>query len=108
MEWFLSSSGPDIDPKAGCQLEPSRFVHEFCMWRTNLLTIEREFNNSAPRSLKQWWKDRRRRREWFPFWVAAVVVLLTVVSLLLSLISAVVGVISAKEAVAARGDKNDG
>ena len=107
LKWFQANAGEDIDPNAGCQFEPSRFVQEFCMWRANLLAIEREWDNSSPRSLKQWWKDRRRRREWFPFWVAAIVVILTIVSLLLSLISAVTGVIAAREAVAAREVNNN-
>ena len=106
LKWFQANAGEDIDPNAGCQFEPSRFVQDFYMWRATLLAIEREWNNSSPRSLKHWWKDRRRRREWLPFWVAAIILVLTIISLLLSLISTVAGVISAQEAVAAKKDNN--
>jgi len=104
--WFEKRVGKGIDAAAGDQPSSSSRVLDFCAWRSRLLTLEREFDNSAPRKMSQWWHDRRKRREWFPFWIALVVLILTVFSLILSLISASTGVISAQQSILSNSAKD--
>jgi len=101
IDWFKRCSGEGIDENAGYQLESSRFVHAFCMWRCRLLRIEQEFDNWKPKNLRQMWMDLREPRMWCL--EIGIVVTLTLISLMLSLISSVAGVISAQEAIAEGG-----
>ena len=101
-KWFKQyrkRSKPNIDPKAGdCQGES---IEMDSFWLERLLVLEKAFNHSEPSTLSQWWYDDRKRREWATFWVAFVVLMLTIISLFLTVIQTISGVIGAWAAVKA-------
>jgi len=71
-----------LDPLArGCgQLKlQSRRIENFKYWHDRLVILKQVFDEAEPSSIKQWWCDRRRRVQWYTFWVAALVLALTVV-----------------------------
>jgi hypothetical protein len=57
----------------------SRRIENFRYWHDRLVILKQVFDEAEPSSIKQWWCDRRRRVQWYTFWVAALVLALTVV-----------------------------
>ncbi|KAI1330209.1 hypothetical protein F5Y16DRAFT_363428 [Xylariaceae sp. FL0255] len=47
-----------------------RRVGEYQYWRDRLVTLKEAFDDSQPRSLSQWWHDRRDVTQWYAVWVA--------------------------------------
>jgi hypothetical protein len=58
-------------------------------WQERLREVQKAYDDARPKTLKQWWFDRRNRFEWATFWTAVVVFLLT---LLFGLIGSVTGI----------------
>jgi hypothetical protein len=56
-----------------------RNISCYSFWRERLDILEEEFTESEPRTLSQWWFDRRKRVQWYTFWVAILVLALTIV-----------------------------
>jgi hypothetical protein len=57
--------------EAGRQLiTASRRVGDYNFWKERLLILENEFNNAEPRALVYWWRDKRKRKEWYTFFLA--------------------------------------
>jgi hypothetical protein len=56
-----------------------RQLDNFQFWHDRLIILKEEFDQSRPKTLSQWWHDRRNGVQWYTFWVAAWVLLLTVV-----------------------------
>lgn len=67
----------------------ARSPEKFKFWGQRLITIKMAYDASEPKNLGQWWRDRRRRVEWYTFWVAVLVVFLTI---LFGLIQSITGV----------------
>lgn len=55
-----------------------RQIENFVFWHDRLGILKQVFDEAEPSTLAQWWCDRRRRVQWYTFWVAAIVVTLTV------------------------------
>lgn len=53
-----------------------RFEH-FPFWHDRLVILKQAFDESSPRGLRQWWKDRRNSVQWYTFWVAVLVFAMT-------------------------------
>lgn len=81
-KWFLNKKSKlCLDPTArecGNLSAEQRQINSFKYWRLRLSILKSVFDESEPKSLTQWWNDRRRGERWFTFWIAASVVLLTV------------------------------
>ncbi|UQC84432.1 uncharacterized protein CLUP02_09929 [Colletotrichum lupini] len=78
-----------IDPKAGLLLPVgSKRAEDYNYWLSRLMTLEKEYENYSPRTLRQFMRARRRYRDWTIYWV-------TVTALLLALISTAAGIVSA-------------
>lgn len=90
-----------IDPRAGQLPVASRQAANYNYWLPRLLELEKEFLNYSPRTLRQFLRDRRRYRDWTLYWVGLVALVLTLISSLTGVASAVVG------GLALRDDKND-
>ena len=93
-KWFdkvHSYSGADIDRAAGdVELLPwARCPEKYKYWGQRLSVIRDAYNASEPKDLGQWWHDRRRKVQWYTFWVAILVLVLTIV---FGLIQSVTGV----------------
>jgi hypothetical protein len=51
------------------QLKPhDRQLAHFKYWHDRLVIIKQHFDDSRPKTIKQWWYDDRKRVQWF--WVA--------------------------------------
>jgi hypothetical protein len=81
-KWFLKKSFKCyLDPtaqKCGSLNAEQRQINKFKYWRLRLSILKTVFDESEPKSITQWWNDRRRGERWFTFWIAASVVLLTI------------------------------
>jgi ABC-type Fe3+ transport system permease subunit len=44
-----------------------------------MVILKQAFDDSEPRTVSQWWYDDRKRVQWYTFWVAALVLILTIV-----------------------------
>ena len=69
-----------IDMEAGnChRLNSSqRQIKNFVFWRDRLVLRKRTFDDAEPRNLSQFCWDDRRKTQWFTFWVALMVFILT-------------------------------
>ena len=69
-----------IDAEAGnCdRLNSSqRQIKNFAYWRDRLVLLKRTFDDAEPRNLSQLWWDDRKKTQWFTFWVAVLVFILT-------------------------------
>jgi hypothetical protein len=55
-----------------------RRIEKFEFWQERLVILKQAFDEAEPRTIMQWWCDRRRRVQWYTFWVAGLILLLTI------------------------------
>jgi len=55
-----------------------RQIEHFKFWHDRLVILKQEFDQSCPATLSQWWVDRRNGVQWYTFWVAVLVIFLTI------------------------------
>jgi len=55
-----------------------RKIGNFKYWHDRLVILKEAFDNTEPKGVMQWWFDRRKRVQWYTFWVAVLVLILTV------------------------------
>ena len=85
-----------LDPQArecGQLKVEDRRIHKFHYWHDRLVILKQTFDEAEPSDIKQWWNDRRRKVQWYTFWVAAIVLALTII---FGLVQSVEGGIQAK------------
>lgn len=70
----------------------SRDISHYSFWWERLQILEEEFTESEPRTISQWWFDKRKRVQWYTFWVAILVLFLII---LFGIIQTATGVIQA-------------
>ncbi|KAF4631367.1 hypothetical protein G7Y89_g6763 [Cudoniella acicularis] len=56
-----------------------RNIESFNYWQERLAILKQVFDEAEPKNIKQWWHDRRKLVQWSTFWVAALVLILTIV-----------------------------
>ncbi|KAK4444416.1 hypothetical protein QBC34DRAFT_360139 [Podospora aff. communis PSN243] len=70
-----------IDQTVGCcgvsRAQDRRF-EKFSVWHDRLVILKQAFDDSRPQTISQWWWDRRNGVQWYTFWVAIMVFILTV------------------------------
>lgn len=54
-----------------------RRIENFVYWRNRLVALKQVFDEARPSTLQQWWNDRRNGIQWYTFWVAILVLVLT-------------------------------
>ncbi|RMZ71089.1 fad-type 2 [Pyrenophora seminiperda CCB06] len=54
-----------------------RQIETFTYWHDRLVVLKQVFDEATPRTLSQWWHDARNGVQWYTFWVAILVVALT-------------------------------
>ncbi|KAM7210297.1 hypothetical protein V8F06_014316 [Rhypophila decipiens] len=69
---------PDI-ATCGALLTSQRRIENFSIWHDRLVILKQAFDEAQPASLSQWWYDRRNRVQWYTFWVAILVFIMTMV-----------------------------
>ena len=55
-----------------------RQLDKFEFWHDRLAILKDVFDDAEPSTIVQWWQDRRRRVQWYTFWVAVLVLILTI------------------------------
>jgi hypothetical protein len=55
-----------------------RQLNTFEFWHDRLAILKDVFDDAEPSTIAQWWQDRRRRVQWYTFWVAVLVLILTI------------------------------
>ena len=74
-DWFqrVERRNPDtLDAKVSdlAQLSGGRSQKSYTYWHERLTIIQRAYDESEPKALPQWWNDRRKKVQWYTFWVA--------------------------------------
>ncbi|KAL4874551.1 hypothetical protein BJY04DRAFT_225862 [Aspergillus karnatakaensis] len=54
-----------------------RDINSFFFWRDRLVILKQRFDAAHPRTINQWWRDRRNGVQWYTFWVAILILILT-------------------------------
>jgi hypothetical protein len=67
-------------------------LRKYRYWQEHLREIRKVYEDAQPKTLRQWWFDRRNRFNWATFWTAIVVFCITLV---FGLISSVTGIMQA-------------
>ena len=94
--WFQQQRKKSlIDAQAGVcdRLNSSeRQIEQFMYWRDRLVLLKRTFDDAEPRNISQLWWDDRKKTQWFTFWVAVLVFIMTV---FFGVIQSVAGIVQA-------------
>ncbi|KAK0638644.1 hypothetical protein B0T16DRAFT_336850 [Cercophora newfieldiana] len=72
----LDSGGAPLDTaltKCGSLRAEERRFECFSFWRDRLVILKEAYDESRPKTLLQWWFDRRNGEQWFTFWIAVLV-----------------------------------
>ncbi|KAH6866123.1 hypothetical protein B0T10DRAFT_502819, partial [Thelonectria olida] len=56
----------------------TRHVGAFHCWRDRITVLKQVFDDAEPKTISQWWNDRRKGVQWYTFWVAILVLVLTI------------------------------
>lgn len=81
-KWFLKEAAPvEVDNRAmqcGQLGSDRRKIENFKFWRDRLVTLKQVFDEAQPKTISQWWNDGRNGVQWYTFWVAVMVLVLTI------------------------------
>jgi hypothetical protein len=69
-----------VDPRlnlCGSLQVEDRQIERFVFWRDRLVVLKQAFDDATPKTISQWWHDRRNSVRWYTFWVAVLVFLVT-------------------------------
>jgi hypothetical protein len=55
-----------------------RRAEAYMFWRDELLTLKELFDQPRPTSIAQFWYDRRNKAQWYTFWIAVLILCLTI------------------------------
>lgn len=64
--------------KCGKLTTSDRQIRNFDFWRDRLVVLKEAYDETTPRTMSQWWQDRRNGVQWYTFWVAILVLILTI------------------------------
>ncbi|KAK1848891.1 hypothetical protein CCHR01_08457 [Colletotrichum chrysophilum] len=81
-----------IDHRLGCcgtLKSERRRLGNFRYWRKRLTILKQAYDEATPKTLTQFWHDRRNWVVWWTFWLAAVILALTLASLVIGVIQCV-------------------
>ncbi|UKZ54559.1 hypothetical protein TrVGV298_008368 [Trichoderma virens] len=70
-----------IDPRlarCGSLRTRERRLENFNYWHDQLVILKQAFDESSPRNISQWWFDRRNGVQWYTFWIAILVFVVTI------------------------------
>ncbi|KAI1176873.1 hypothetical protein F4777DRAFT_544653 [Nemania sp. FL0916] len=70
-----------LDPllaECGSLATHERRFADFDYWHNRLVILKQALDDSQPRTLSQWWFDRRNGVQWYTFWVAILVFIVTI------------------------------
>ncbi|KAK0650178.1 hypothetical protein DIS24_g7102 [Lasiodiplodia hormozganensis] len=70
-----------LDPTAakhGSLRAEDRLIDNFYYWKDRICILKQEFDEGTPQTFRQWWWDRRSGPQWYTFWIAIMVLVLTI------------------------------
>ncbi len=88
-----------LDPNAGIYgplNAASRHSSKFHYWQERLVILKQTFDDSEPHDVTSWWYDDRKKVQWYTFWVAFLVLILTI---FFGLLQTIAGLVQAWAAV---------
>ncbi|OJJ37968.1 hypothetical protein ASPWEDRAFT_472858 [Aspergillus wentii DTO 134E9] len=56
----------------------AREIDQFHFWKDRLIILKEKFDHAHPQTISQWWRDRRNRVQWYTFWLAVAILILTI------------------------------
>ncbi|KAH8678292.1 hypothetical protein BX600DRAFT_507251 [Xylariales sp. PMI_506] len=69
-----------IDPRltlCGNLDTEDRQIEQFDFWKDRLIILKQAYDEATPTTITQWWFDRRNGVQWYTFWVAIIVLIIT-------------------------------
>jgi len=91
-----------IDPlvgKCGSLTTAERRFDRFPYWHDRLVILKQAYDETRPRSLVQFWADRRNLGQWRLFWLGVVILLLIIVFGILGRIESAIQIKIAKKVI---------
>jgi len=76
---WIQSFGPEVDKSlatCGTLRAELRHIERFRYWRDRLVILKEVFDEAEPNTLSQWWYDRRKKVQWYTWWLAVLVLIL--------------------------------
>jgi hypothetical protein len=82
-KWYRQLQRPYVLDPSVLSLEylksENRRIDHFVFWGGRLRKLKRAFDDHEPHGPLQWWRDDRKPVQWWTFWVAALVLALTII-----------------------------
>lgn len=85
---LLAKAKQDFNNHGPFGTSGSLMLSDFDHWRDRLLELHEEIFQSPPVSWAQLWRDRRNPQQYWTFWVAMMILILTFLSALASILQA--------------------
>lgn len=85
---LLAKAKQDFNDHGPFATGGSLMLSDFDHWRDRLLELHEEIFQSPPVSWAQLWRDRRNPQQYWTFWVAMMILILTLLSALASILQA--------------------
>ncbi|KAI1156173.1 hypothetical protein F4825DRAFT_405328 [Nemania diffusa] len=76
--WLRSQELDPLLTECGSLATHERRFEAFAHWHNRLVVLKQALDEARPRTLAQWWFDRRNGVQWYTFWVAILVFLVTI------------------------------
>ncbi|KAF9700098.1 hypothetical protein EKO04_002008 [Ascochyta lentis] len=81
-KWYRRLPMPfPLDPelvRCGHLKTEDRQFEKFAYWHDRLVVLKQVFDEATPENMSQWWFDRRNSVQWWTFWIAILVLVLTI------------------------------
>ncbi|KAJ4983254.1 hypothetical protein SVAN01_11267 [Stagonosporopsis vannaccii] len=87
-----------LDPElmqCGHLTADDRQLENFEYWHDRLVVLKQVFDEASPKTISQWWYDRRNSVQWYTFWVAILVLVWTLITGLIQSIASIMQVYAA-------------
>ena len=87
-----------LDPgltSCGFLLADDRQLENFEYWHDRLVVLKQVFDEASPKTISQWWYDRRNSVQWWTFWIAVIVLVWTLITGLIQSIASIMQVYAA-------------
>jgi len=82
-KWYRQLQRPYVLDPSVLSLEylrsEDRRIDHFLFWGGRLRKLKRAFDDHEPHGPLQWWRDDRKPVQWWTFWIAALVLALTII-----------------------------
>lgn len=94
-KWYLKAAANSTRPldmqliSVGNLNSETRQIENFGYWHDRLVILKEVYDEARPKTLSQFWYDRRNGPQWYTFWVALLVLVLSVFAIIIELVQCV-------------------